>query len=1002
MTSSNYSPSSMSFFLSTIVLLLFSISNFASLTPELCHPDQRDVLLELKTEFKIRKPGEFYGRDGYPMNVTSYSKTESWGNSSTDCCNWDGVTCDIKSGKVIGLDLSCSCLYGPFQPNSSLFRLKHLTTLNLAYNNFTLSPIPAKFNNLILLQTLNLSESSLKGHIPKEILQLTNLVSLDLFVSTPNSYYSPPQSLLLSIENPSLFLRLIARNLRNLRALDMSSVNISSEIPQEFSYMPSLRSLHLMSCYLVGEFPSSVFLIPNLQSIILDFNPNLRGKLPVFLRNNSLQVLRIYNSSFSGIIPESIGNLKHLVSLTLSLSNFSGRIPSSLGQLSNLSSLDLSGNHFTGEVPSSIGNLKQLISFDVDSNQLTGNFPSALLNLTKLRNIDLGFNQFTGSLPPNIGQLSKLESLSADGNSFTGAVPSSLYQISSLTDISLEDNQLSDLVGFQNISLLSNLRYLFLGSNSFKVSSPVDLNVFSSLKQLAALSLSGIPLSTSNITSDSDFSSNFEYLYLSGCNITEFPEFIRNLRNLYTLDISRNSIKGQVPDWLWSLQELHSLDLSHNFLSGFDGSLKAVPGSKIRTLDLRSNAFQGKIFIPYTSINYFLASSNNFSGEIPLSLCGGQFSPTIIIDLSNNNFHGSIPRCLGNNISSLEDLNLRNNSLSGSIPDMFMHAYELRSLDVSHNRLEGKLPLSLTSCSALEVLNVERNKINDTFPFQLSSLQKLQVLVLRSNKFHGMLYQSDGAWFGFPHLKIIDVSQNDFRGTLPSDYFLSWTAISSNEDKDTQAHYIGDSHGYMYYTSLVLMNKGVSMEMERILTVYTAIDFSGNRIYGQVPESIGLLKELHVLNLSRNAFTGHIPPSLANVTALESLDLSQNKLSGEIPPKLGDLSSLAWINVSHNQLQGSIPQGTQFQRQNCSSYEGNPGLYGPSLKDICGEPTPPEPELPVSSEEEAEEESLSWKAAGLSFAPGVVFGFTIGYVVFSYKQEWFTKTFGRNKKRSTR
>ncbi|CAG7881795.1 unnamed protein product [Brassica rapa] len=992
MTGSNYS-SSVIFFLRTIVLLLFSIlnfvSNFASLTPELCHPDERDVLLQLKTEFKIRKSD-----DGY--SITCYPKTESWGNSSTDCCNWDGVTCDIKSGQVIGLDLSCSCLYGPFQPNSSLFRLTYLTSLNLAYNNFTLSPIPVKFNNLMLLETLNLSGSSLKGHIPREILQLTNLVSLDL-----SSYYSPPPSLpLLYIENPPLFLRLLARNLRNLRVLDMSYVNISSEIPHEFTYMPSLISLHLRSCYLVGEFPSSVFMIPNLQSIILYSNPNLRGKLPVFQKNSSLQFLSIYESSFSGIIPESISNLEHLVYLELAMSNFSGRIPSSLGELSNLSHLDLSGNYFTGEIPSSIGNLKQLISFDVGRNQLTGNFPSALLNLTKLRDIFLDSNKFTGSLPPNIGQLSNLEILFASGNSFTGAVPSSLYQISSLTYISLRENQLSDLVGFQNISLLSNLKILFLNYNNFRVSSPVDLNVFSSLKQLVTLDLSGIPLSTANITSDSNFSSNFAALSLSGCNITDFPEFIRNQRNLYSVDISKNSIKGQVPDWLWSLQYLQYLDLSHNSLSGFDGSLKAVPGSKIGTLNLRSNAFQGNIFIPYTSITYLFASSNNFSGEIPLSLCSGQFSPTII-DLSNNNFNGSIPRCLGNDISSLSDLNLRNNSLSGSIPDMFMHAYKLMTIDVSHNRLEGKLPLSLTSCSSLEVFNVESNKINDTFPFQLSSLQKLQVLVLRSNKFHGMLYQSDGFWFGFPQLKIIDVSHNDFLGTLPSDYFLNWTAISSNEDEDTRAHYIGDSRPSGYYTSIVLMNKGVSMEMERILTIYTAIDFSGNRIHGQVPESIGLLKELHVLNLSRNAFTGHIPPSLANLTALESLDLSQNKLSGEIPPKLGDLSSLAWINVSHNQLQGSIPQGTQFQRQNCSSYEGNPELYGPSLKDICGEPTPPESELPVSSEE-AEEESLSWMAAGIGFAPGVVFGFTIGYVVVGYKHEWFIKTFGRNKKRGTR
>ncbi|CAH8389251.1 unnamed protein product [Eruca vesicaria subsp. sativa] len=70
--------------------------------------------------------------------------------------------------------------------------------------------------------------------------------------------------------------------------------------------------------------------------------------------------------------------------------------------------------------------------------------------------------------------------------------------------------------------------------------------------------------------------------------------------------------------------------------------------------------------------------------------------------------------------------------------------------------------------------------------------------------------------------------------------------------------YIWDYNGYGYHTSVVLMDKGISMAMERILTVYTIIDFSGNRIHGKVPESIGMLKELHVLNLSRNAFTGHI------------------------------------------------------------------------------------------------------------------------------------------------
>ncbi|KAH0926075.1 hypothetical protein HID58_018331, partial [Brassica napus] len=531
----------------------------------------------------------------------------------------------------------------------------------------------------------------------------------------------------------------------------------------------------------------------------------------------------------------------------------------------------------TGEIPSSIGNLKQLITFEVANNHLTGNIPSAIFNLTKLLRLSLDSNHFIGSLSPNIGQLSELVAVVAHDNLFTGAVPSSLFQISSLEEIDLENNQLSDLVGFENFSLLSNLEYLYLGSNNFRDNSPVDLNVFSSLKKLVRLDLSGIPLSTSNITSDSDFSSNFEFLFLSSCNITEFPDFIRDQRNLMSIYLSNNNIKGQVPDWLWRLQELRYLDL-------------------------------------------------------------------------------------------------HNNGLIGSLPHMCMHAKHLRVIDVSHNLLEGKLLPSLTSCSRLEVLNLESNAINDTFPFHLNSLQSLEVLVLRSNKFHGMLHHSNGgAWFGFPALKIIDVSHNDFHGTLPSDYFLNWTAISTNEDNSTQPEYI---EVLFNYVSVMLMSKGVSMAMERVLTIYTIIDFSGNRIHGQVPESIGLLQGLYVLNLSRNAFTGHIPSSLANLTALESLDLSQNKLSGEIPPQLGDLSSLEWINVSHNQLVGSIPQGTQFQRQNCSSYEGNPGLYGPSLKPVCGDPTSPETEPPVPEEEDEDEEveRLSWVAAGFGFAPGIIIG----------------------------
>ncbi|CAA0277255.1 unnamed protein product [Arabidopsis thaliana] len=928
----------MSFLIRSICFLIL-IPSFLITFVSASHSDQKVALLEFKNEFGM-------------------VDSKSWVNKS-DCCSWDGITCDAKSGNVIGLDLSSIFPYGQLKSNSSLFKLRHLRDLNLANNN---SPIPAEFDKLIGLERLDLSQSSLSGQIPINLLQLTKLVSLHL---SSSEFFGDESFHYLSIDES--FLPLLARNLRNLRELDMSYVKISSEIPEEFSNLRSLRFLNLNGCNLFGEFPSSILLIPNLQSIDLGNNPNLRGNLPVFHENNSLLKLTILYTSFSGAIPDSISSLKNLTSLTLSVSYFSGKIPSSLGNLSHLSYLSLSSNNLIGQIPSSIGNLNQLTNFYVGGNKLSGNLPATLSNLTKLNTISLSSNQFTAR-------------------------------------IYLSYNQLNDLVGIENIFMLPNLETFYVYHYNYTKVRPLDLNVFSSLKQLGTLYISRIPISTTNITSD--FPSNLEYLSLRSCNITDFPEFIRKGRNLQILDLSNNKIKGQVPDWLWRMPTLNSVDLSNNSLSGFHVSVKASPESQLTSVDLSSNAFQGPLFLPSKSLRYFSGSNNNFTGKIPRSICG--LSSLEILDLSNNNLNGSLPWCLETLMSSLSDLDLRNNSLSGSLPEIFMNATKLRSLDVSHNRMEGKLPGSLTVCSSLEVLNVGSNRINDMFPFELISLQKLQVLVLHSNKFHGTLHNVDGVWFGFPQLQIIDVSHNDFVGILPSDYFMNWTAMSSKKDNNIEPEYIqnpsvyGSSLGY--YTSLVLMSKGVSMEMERVLTIYTAIDFSGNQLHGKIPDSICLLKELRILNMSRNAFTGYIPSSLANLKNLESLDISQNNISGEIPPELGTLSSLAWINVSHNQLVGSIPQGTQFQRQKCSSYEGNPGLNGPSLENVCGhikESTPTQSE-PLETKEEEEEESFSWIAAGLGFAPGVVFGLAMGYIVVSHKHQWFMKTFGRSKQQNTR
>ncbi|KAJ4894278.1 receptor like protein 33 [Raphanus sativus] len=369
-----------------------------------------------------------------------------------------------------------------------------------------------------------------------------------------------------------------------------------------------------------------------------------------------------------------------------------------------------------------------------------------------------------------------------------------------------------------------------------------------------------------------------------------------------------------------------------------------------------------------------------------------------VVDLSNNNFNGFVPQCLSNLIKrDLSVLNLGNNHLSGELPDIFLNGSNLRSLNVGHNQLVGNLPRSLSACSSLDVLNIEHNSMNDTFPFWLGSLPELHVLVLRSNEFHGSLqYHHRLVASFFPQLRIIDISHNDFRGTLPSDFFMYWSAMHSEGDS-SELEYIGD--GLYYQDSIVLMNKGIELTYTRIFKLLTAIDLSGNMLHGNIPESIGLVKALIVLNLSSNGFVGNMPSSLANLVQLESLDLSHNKLSGHIPPDLAQLTSLSTIRVSHNRLVGMIPQSTQFRTQNASGFEDNAGLCGPPLLDQCRVGNDDTTLTQQEEEDDAKEEVFSWTAAAIGFAPGIVLGLSIGHLMLFYKPHWFFKVFHINDRR---
>ncbi|KAF7849434.1 hypothetical protein BT93_L0803 [Corymbia citriodora subsp. variegata] len=929
--------------LSWVFLLSLFRTGFAE---ALCHEDESSALMEFKRRINTTDVGQCIN-----------PKVHSWSlDGSGDCCSWGGVECDEVTGRVITLDLSSSCLSGTMSPNTTLFRLVHLESLNLAFNSFDFSPIPYGFSNLSRLQYLNLSFSDFSGEIPHDISQLSELISLDL---------SYNRGELLHLPNMGDFVH----NLTGLKKLDLSFVNLSSSLPPILANFSSLTLLGLSSCGLNGELPVSIFQLPNLEVLDVVGNSNLSGFFPKPHWGSPLKYLYLSSTNFSGEIPTSIGNLSLLNELKAGNCYFSGSLPSSMGNLSHLTMLDLPKNNLQGQIPVSFVNLTQLSKLRLYSNNLSGDTLEWIVNLTKLTDLDIADNQLSSGLPSSFENLKQLRILYLSHNKLHGNIPSTLWN-------------------------LKNLQFLILGS--LNLNGTLDANDLFKLKNLEDLRLSHNNISFTK-TFINATSSKLAYLHLDSCNLTEFPQFIGYLSKLVVLGLSHNKIQGTIPRWIWNnrKESLYLVDLSNNLLTGFENNQTNLPFPNLKYLDISSNLLKTILPIPPPLVELYNISNNFLFGEIPTSIC--EVSSLVVLDLSNNALNGKIPPCLGS-IGPLTLLNLARNKFHGMIPRVYPNSCTLKMIDLKENRLRGIVPRSLENCRMLEYLNLGDNQINDTFPFWLSKLAYLNIIVLQSNKFHGPI-EGHLSQLNFTSLHILDLSNNSFNGKLPSKLLGSCHAMKVIDGQDKLAYMsisplINITYmivGVKMTYAMTLMNKGTERKYEKISTILMAIDLSCNKFEGFIPELIGDLKSLRMLNLSHNFLTGSIPPSLANLAVLESLDLSLNNLVGEIPQQLASLTFLEVFDVSHNQLSGPIPRGTQFDTFGSSSFAMNEGLCGSPLPNKCtnGDNTPPPPSSFKVDHEEESLFDLDWKIMLAGTGVGFLVGVVLGNLIIDEKSRWF-------------
>ncbi|CAL5376240.1 unnamed protein product [Camellia sinensis] len=847
------------------------------LNAQLCTQEQSSALLQFKQQFSFNNDAAFGNCDS--VGIHSYPKMESWKEGS-DCCSWDGVECDNNTSQVIGLDLSCSWLKGTIHPNSTIFYyFPQLQSLNLAFNDFGMSPISSEFSQFTRLTHLNLSGSFFSGKVPIEVSFLSKLVSLDV----SNNYD-------LRLEEPGF--ELLVQNLTNVRELNLAGVNISSVVSNSLLNLSSLTHLDLGSCGLLGKFPDGIFHLPHLNELRIWYNLALTGYFPEFINSSSpLQYLELSHTNLSGEIPDSIGNLKSLKMLDAYYCKFYGSIPTSLGNLTEMTHLCINYNNFTGMLPSSISNLRNLVFLGVGDNNFEGKIADFLPNVRSLLYLYIGSNNFGGPFPSLGANLTKLLVLDLSNTQLTGPLPSQIIGLPNLTWLSLGDN----------------------------------------------------------------------------------------------------FINGTIPSWVFSLPALEYFNLSNNKLTGH---VKEFKSTYLIIVDLSNNNLHGRFpssTFKLENLNSLILSSNNFSGELDM-LCHA-ISLQIFV-LSSNSFNGALPQCLGNFSIGFSVLDLRKNNFSGTIPDTFAKANSFETINLDGNRFEGPVPKSLENCKMLQVLDLGHNKFSEKFPYWLENLTWLQVLILRSNKFHGPIPNSKFK-FPFPNLRVMDLSNNYFTGPLPRKYFKNLNAMMNVNEASFKLKYLGmpSRLGIKYYYNdcLTIVIKGSTIEMVKVLTIFTAIDLSKNKFEGQIPRIIGKLNSIRGLNLSRNSLTGHRPASLANLTMLEWLDLSSNKLTGEIPQQLRNLKFLEVLNLSQNQLRGPIPQGNQFDTFLNGSYIDNLALCGPPLSNACNPRTPQPPPL-MFQQEDNTSSGFNWEVILPGYICGLVWGLVMGYFMFSRgKPQWLVR-----------
>ncbi|KAJ1276009.1 hypothetical protein BS78_05G181000, partial [Paspalum vaginatum] len=590
-------------------------------------------------------------------------------------------------------------------------------------------------------------------------------------------------------------------NITSLKVLDLGSTCMYGRFPKALGAMESLQVLDVSGKGVIMSHLENLCSLKILNlgySLLYGTAADVFEKLPRCSRSKLLE-LYLSNNNIDGSLPVWMGHLTSLAVLDLSQNNLTGPLPVYIGHFTSLTTLDLSGNQLTGHVPDEVGMLTNLTNFHLSSNRFHGTIKEQHLDsLKNLKYIDLSYNSLKIEISSQWKPAFTLWYADFSNCTMGPQFPAWLRWMVDINELCISSTGISDRIPHWFSSAFSKARMLKMANNKLNGSLPADMETMSVLGlDLSYNQLTGpVPPLPKNATSidismnslsgslPASFGVNLLELVLFSNRITgRIPESICKSEELTNIDLADNLLEGELPK-CFGHRALVYLDLSNNSLSG------QIPSFmqnclELHVLDLSRNTFSGRIpewIGKLMGLQFLRLSQNIFSGDIPVNITNLECLQ--YIDISDNSMSGSLPGDLSNlaalrhkypagfcskdtitddSLFSLSTF-LKGQKLNyGSISRII--SLNMKNIDLSLNNFSGEIPEELVTFEGLVTLNLSRNHFSGHVPTNIGAMESLESLDLSRNEFSGEIPAS---LTNLTFLSYLDLSYNNLEGRIPS------------------------------------------------------------------------------------------------------------------------------------------------------------------------------------------------------------------------------------------